>query len=65
MNIRLLPRTQAVLRITENVERYVKALSKRPDRVSLSREVWQKLRDVAKTDDLDFDGIPLVRRSLT
>ena len=65
MNIRSLPRTQAVLRITDNIERYVKATSPRPHHVSLSRDVWQKLRDIAKTDDLDFDGIPLVRRSLT
>lgn len=62
MNIKSLPQTSSTRSICANVNRYVKAMVTRPDRVVLARDTYLKLSTAAKGEALDFDGIPLVSK---
>lgn len=62
MNIRFLPQTARVRAALANIQRYVQSLPAPPQRVLLSRSVYQGLSAAAKGEPIDIDGIPLESR---
>lgn len=62
MNIRFLPQTARVRAALANIHRYVQSLPAPPQRVLLSRSVYQGLSAAAKGEPIDIDGIPLESR---
>lgn len=62
MNIRTLPQTGSVKAVCENVRRYLAAMPNKPERVVLTRDVFLKLKDAAKTSDIDYNGVKLVSK---
>ena len=62
MNVVGLRRTQAVQKILEDIQRYLKARVRPPAEIVVSRDTFAKLKDQARTDALDYNGIRLVCR---
>lgn len=53
---------KSVERILKDIRKYVDARSPAPQEILLSRDSYTKLRNLSKSDDLDFRGIRLVCR---
>jgi hypothetical protein len=63
VNISFLHQTKAIRDVCAMVKRLIDAMPRRPDSVTLSSEQFRKLAEAAKTDDLEFHGVKLVRRA--
>lgn len=62
MNVVTLRRTQAIKRILDDIAQYLRARAAAPREIVISRDSFLKLKDQARTDALDYNGIRLVCR---